>query len=157
MVTPPAGAIVMPQVPQPGPVPTPPSDGRPASPEKAPTPTDAGGSATQRNQLLKWESDEPLGSQATIAMILYANQNHPNLKTDHPNWTDRIKQIAKIWKTLPNEKRQPYVQQARENRTANRVGKQVRLSLFSSLAYFFNVFSLRVVFYNFRLRFGTVN
>ena len=31
-----------------------------------------------------------------------------------------IKQIAKIWKSLPNEKRQPYVQQARENRTASR-------------------------------------
>ena len=126
VATAPTGAVVMPQTPQPGPVPTPPSDGRPASPEKAPTPTDVGGSASQRSQLLKWESDEPLGSQATIAMILYANQNHPNLKTDHPSWTDRIKQIAKIWKNLPNEKRQPYVQQARENRTANRVGKQVR-------------------------------
>ena len=55
----------------------------------------------------------------------YANQNYPNLKTEYPIWTDRIKQIAKIWKSLPNEKRQPYVQHARENRTASRMNKQV--------------------------------
>ena len=59
-------------------------------------------------------------------MILYANQNHPNLKTEYPIWADRIKQIAKIWKNLPNDKRQPYVQAARENRTASRMNKQVR-------------------------------
>ena len=58
-------------------------------------------------------------------MILYANQNHPNLKTEYPIWADRIKQIAKIWKNLPNDKRQPYVQAARENRTASRMNKQV--------------------------------
>ena len=64
-------------------------------------------------------------------MILYTNQNHPNLKTEYPIWADRIKQIAKIWKNLPNDKRQPYVQAARENRTASRMNKQVRfLSLF---------------------------
>ena len=77
-------------------------------------------------QLLKWESDEPLGDQATIAMILYANQNHPNLKTEYPIWADRIKQIAKIWYNLPNDKRQPARQAAGENRTASRMNKQVR-------------------------------
>ena len=56
-------------------------------------------------------------------MILNANQNHPNLKTEYPIWAGRIKQIAKIWKNLPNDKRQPYVQAARENRHMN---KQVR-------------------------------
>ena len=61
-------------------------------------------------------------------MILYANQNHPNLKTEYPIWADRIKQIAKIWKNLPNDKRQPYVQAARENRTASRM--KVRFTLF---------------------------
>ena len=61
--------------------------------------------------------DEALGDQATIAMILYANQNHPNLKTKYTIWAYRIKKIAKIWKILPNDKRQPYVQAARENRT----------------------------------------
>jgi hypothetical protein len=64
-------------------------------------------------------------------MILYANQNHPNLKTEYPIWADRIKQIAKIWKNLPNDKRQPYVQAARENRTASRMNKQVRFFFFT--------------------------
>ena len=116
------------------PSPTPGTPGFSSQPPKAPTPTDtltgqpatpATTSSNQRNQLAKWESDEPLGDQATIAMILYANQNYPNLKAEYPIWTDRIKQIAKIWKSLPNEKRQPYVQQARENRTASRMNKQV--------------------------------
>ena len=70
--------------------------------------------------------DELLGDQATIAMILNANQNHHNLKTEYPIWADRIKKIAKIWKKMPNEKRQPYVQAARENRTASCMNKQVR-------------------------------
>ena len=65
-------------------------------------------------------------------MILYTNQNHPNLKTEYPIWADRIKQIAKIWKNLPNDKRQPYVQAARENRTASRMNKQVRFTFFLS-------------------------
>ena len=96
-------------------------------------------------QLLKWESDEPLGDQATIAMILYANQNHPNLKTEYPIWADRIKQIAKIWKNLPNDKRQPYVQAARENRTASRMNKQVRFTFknatycFTKILYFASI------------------
>ena len=78
----------------------------------------------QRSQIAKWEADEPLGEQATIAMILYSNKNHPNLKSEYPIWTDRIKQIAKIWKFLPNEQRGPYVQQARENRTASRMNNK---------------------------------
>ena len=65
-------------------------------------------------------------------MILNANQNHPTLKAEYPSWADRIKQISKIWKNLPNDKRQPYVQAARENRTASRMNKQVRFILFLS-------------------------
>jgi hypothetical protein len=80
-------------------------------------------STQQSVHFQKWEADEPLGDQATIAMILYANVNNPNLKTEYPNWSDRMKQIAKIWKNLPNEKRAPYVQKARENRTANRMNR----------------------------------
>ena len=53
-------------------------------------------------------------------MILYANLNHVSLRAEYPTWPERIKQIAKIWKTLPNEKRVPYVTRARENRTASR-------------------------------------
>ena len=59
-------------------------------------------------------------------MILYANQNHPYLKTGYPIWAHRIKQISKVWKNLPNDMRQPYVQAARENRTASDMNKQVR-------------------------------
>ena len=81
--------------------------------------------AIERNELLKWESDEPLGDQATIAMILYSNKNHPNLKSDYPHWPDRIKQITKIWNNVLANTRAAYVQQARENRTAGRVENQV--------------------------------
>ena len=70
---------------------------------------------------------EQLGNQATVAMILYANQNHPDLKIEYPIWADRINQIAKIWKNLPNDTRQPYVHAARKNRTASLKNKRVRL------------------------------
>ena len=90
-------------------------------PGQSTTPTPQ--SNTQSVHFQKWEADEPLGDQATIAMILYANINNPSLKTEYPNWPDRMKQIAKIWKNLPNEKRAPYVQRARENRTANRMNR----------------------------------
>ena len=53
-------------------------------------------------------------------MILYANQNHTYLKSAYPKWIDRIKQIAKIWKSLSNEERQPYMKKARENRYESR-------------------------------------
>ena len=74
--------------------------------------------SSAHDPLFKWEFDETLGDQATIGMILYANQNHSNLKIEYPIWVDRIKQIAKIWKNLTDDERQPYVKVARENRTA---------------------------------------
>ena len=121
------GVGVGPQGPPVGAVPPgaglPPNATTPPQTPKGPTPSET--SSNQRNQLAKWESDEPLGDQATIAMILYSNQNHPELKSQYPEWKDRIKQIAKIWKNLPNDKRQPYVQNARENRTASRINKHV--------------------------------
>ena len=80
-------------------------------------------SSQAQNQLQKWVADEPLGENATIAMILYANINHADLKHNYPKWEERVKQIAKIWKNLPNEKRQPYVTKARENRTASRMNR----------------------------------
>ena len=92
-------------------------------PQAAPTPAPTPSSNTAQNNMQKWEADEPLGENATIAMILYANVNHPNLKADYPKWEERIKQIAKIWKNLPNEKRVPFVTKARENRTANRMNR----------------------------------
>ena len=69
-------------------------------------------------QALKWERDEMLGENATIAMTLYSNKNHPNLKTEFPVWNNRLKQIAKIWKTLSAETRQQYVRKARANKRA---------------------------------------
>ena len=74
--------------------------------------------SSARDPLFKWEYDETLGDQATFGMILYANQNHSQLKIKYPIWVDRIKQIAKIWKNLTDVERQPYVKVARENRTA---------------------------------------
>ena len=74
--------------------------------------------SSAHDPLFKWEFDETLGDQATIGMILYANQNHANLKIEYPIWVDRIKQIAKIWKNLTDDERQPYVKVARENCTA---------------------------------------
>ena len=40
-------------------------------------------SYNQRN-IKKWEKDEPLGNQATISPVLYANVNYPDLKKDFP-------------------------------------------------------------------------
>ncbi|RWS27476.1 hypothetical protein B4U80_04620, partial [Leptotrombidium deliense] len=81
-------------------------------------------SASQgQKNIQKWESDEALGSMATISPVLYANLNYANLKTDYPNWNDRVKQISKYWRQLSSEQRQPYLQKARENRAASRMQK----------------------------------
>ena len=124
----PGGQIIRGQIMQPGqmgPRPGMPGPGQPlpqaSGPSNPPTTRETGNTA--QNNLQKWEADEPLGENATIAMILYANINHANLKVDYPKWEERIKQIAKIWKNLPNEKRVPYVTKARENRTANRMNR----------------------------------
>ncbi|CAB4053915.1 unnamed protein product [Lepeophtheirus salmonis] len=53
--------------------------------------------STQKAQLMKWESDEPLGDQATIAMILYANKNHPNLKVEYPQWSDLLQILRDLF------------------------------------------------------------
>ena len=71
-------------------------------------------SSSQR-KVSDWENDELLGDQATNSMILYANQNHPELKSQYPVWKDRIQQIEKIWKKIPYDKQFPYINQASEN------------------------------------------
>ena len=63
----------------------------------------------QRSPIYRLGAKEDLVYQATIAMILYSNRNFPNLKSEHPIWTDRVKQIAKTWKSFPNEQGQAYV------------------------------------------------
>ena len=37
-----------------------------------------------RKSVLKMEVDEPLGQNATIAAVLYANTKHPQLKAEYP-------------------------------------------------------------------------
>lgn len=108
--------------------------GQPRTPQTPQTPDPATSAATsKKNYSMKLESDEPLGENATIAMVLYSNKNRPDLKDQYPAWPERLKQIMKIWKNLPQDERIPYVTQARENRTANRVNKTVSLKLFHSI------------------------
>jgi HMG-box domain len=59
-----------------------------------------------------------LGDQSTISAVLYANQNHPELKIEYPSWNDRYKQIMKKWRALSAERKAPYLQRARDNRSA---------------------------------------
>ncbi|KAL4630959.1 histone-lysine N-methyltransferase 2C [Arapaima gigas] len=79
-------------------------------------------SNTQRSTL-KWEKEETLGEMATVAPVLYTNVNFPNLKEEFPDWTTRVKQIAKLWRKASSQERAPYVQKARDNRAALRINK----------------------------------
>ncbi|XP_044258429.1 histone-lysine N-methyltransferase 2C-like isoform X2 [Tribolium madens] len=72
----------------------------------------------------KMKADEGLGNGATISAVLYANINHSEWKTEFPNWSDRYKQILKKWRTLTPDQKAPYLQQARDNRSALRMKKQ---------------------------------
>ena len=64
----------------------------------------------------KWRNDETLGDKATISPVLYANIKHPNLKNEHPEWSQRQKQIQRLWRRISQEDRAPFLTQARENR-----------------------------------------
>lgn len=50
-------------------------------------------------------------------------------------WSERAKQIAKLWRKLTNEQKAPYLAKARENRAASRVQKsqKVRYDIFRSV------------------------
>ncbi|KAM5205546.1 histone-lysine N-methyltransferase 2C isoform 7-T7 [Hipposideros larvatus] len=72
---------------------------------------------------LKWEKEEALGETATVAPVLYTNMNFPGLKDEFPDWTTRVKQIAKLWRKASSQERAPYVQKARDNRAALRINK----------------------------------
>jgi [histone H3]-lysine4 N-trimethyltransferase MLL3 len=69
-----------------------------------------------------------LGDMATISAVLYANINHPELKQEYPTWSDRCKQVLKKWRALSTEKKAPYLQQARDNRSALRMKKSQQVS-----------------------------
>ncbi|XP_068091998.1 histone-lysine N-methyltransferase 2C isoform X4 [Hyperolius riggenbachi] len=79
-------------------------------------------SSAQRSTL-KWEKEESLGEMATVAPVLYTNINFPHLKEEFPDWSTRVKQIAKLWRKASSQERAPYVQKARDNRAALRINK----------------------------------
>ncbi|KAM9839742.1 histone-lysine N-methyltransferase 2C-like [Aulostomus maculatus] len=79
-------------------------------------------STTQRG-MLKWEKEETLGELATVAPVLYCNTNFPQLREQYPDWSTRVKQIAKLWRKASSQDRAPYVQKARDNRAAQRINK----------------------------------
>lgn len=76
----------------------------------------------------KMKIDEALGTGSTISMVLYANMNHPEWKTEYPQWQDRCKQILKKWRALTTEAKTPYLQKARDNRSALRMKKAQQVS-----------------------------
>lgn len=69
-----------------------------------------------QKQQQKWEEDEKLGAMATISPVLYANLEHVNLKQEYPDWTNRYRAIARLWRKLSVEQREPYRLKARDNR-----------------------------------------
>ncbi|XP_077069572.1 histone-lysine N-methyltransferase 2C isoform X1 [Siphateles boraxobius] len=79
--------------------------------------------STAQKSTLKWEKEEMLGELATVAPVLYTNVNFPNLKEEYPDWSTRVKQIAKLWRKASSQDRAPYVQKARDNRAALRINK----------------------------------
>ncbi|XP_056148692.1 histone-lysine N-methyltransferase 2C [Lampris incognitus] len=94
----------------------------PAPPGSLPEGETESMSNAQRSTL-KWEKEETLGELATVAPVLYTNINIPNLKEEFPDWSTRVKQIAKLWRKASSQDRAPYVQKARDNRAALRINK----------------------------------
>ncbi|TDG97612.1 hypothetical protein EPR50_G00228110 [Perca flavescens] len=80
--------------------------------------------STAQRGMLKWEKEESLGEMATVAPVLYCNTNFPQLKEQHPEWSTRVKQIAKLWRKASSQDRAPFVQKARDNRAAQRISKE---------------------------------
>lgn len=58
-----------------------------SSPQFSPDGSPWGGdeNANNHRQSLKMEQDEALGQHSTIAAVLYANMNHPELKQEFPS------------------------------------------------------------------------
>ncbi|XP_029971030.1 histone-lysine N-methyltransferase 2C isoform X3 [Salarias fasciatus] len=105
-----------------GPWPSPAHGPGPAAPGALPEGETEAMSNAQRSTL-KWEKEETLGELATVAPVLYTNINFPNLKEEYPDWSTRVKQIAKLWRKASSQDRAPYVQKARDNRAALRINK----------------------------------
>ncbi|XP_073347708.1 histone-lysine N-methyltransferase 2C isoform X3 [Pagrus major] len=105
-----------------GPWPAPAHGPGPTPPGSLPEGETEAMSNAQRSTL-KWEKEETLGELATVAPVLYTNVNFPNLKEEYPDWSTRVKQIAKLWRKASSQDRAPYVQKARDNRAALRINK----------------------------------
>nr|XP_057922363.1 histone-lysine N-methyltransferase 2C isoform X2 [Doryrhamphus excisus] len=105
-----------------GPWPSPAHGPGPPPPGSLPEGETEAMSNAQRSTL-KWEKEETLGELATVAPVLYTNINFPNLKEEYPDWSTRVKQIAKLWRKASSQDRAPYVQKARDNRAALRINK----------------------------------
>jgi histone-lysine N-methyltransferase MLL3 len=76
---------------------------------------------------------------ATISAVLYANQNHPEFKIDYPNWTERCKQILKKWRALSSDAKAPYLQKARDNRSAVRTKKAQQVTFKMTVEIYWNI------------------
>lgn len=85
-----------------------------------------------------------LDGSATISAVLYANTNHPELKIDYPNWNERYKQIIKKWRALSTEKKAPFLQKARENRSCMKKAQQVSAFVHFGLFLFCFVYKISV-------------
>lgn len=59
--------------------------------------------------IFQWKEDEPLGLDATISPVLFANTVHPELKIQYPDWNERCKQVGKLWRKISTENRTPYL------------------------------------------------
>ncbi|BHF72613.1 Lysine Methyltransferase 2D [Sparganum proliferum] len=80
-----------------------------------PTPSPAPSSS--RINYANWEADERRGDMSTIAPILHANILHPHLRSQVLDFPTRAREIHKLWRRLPSDKRCDFVNQARLNRT----------------------------------------
>lgn len=91
---------------------------------------------------------------STISAVLYANQNHPELKLEYPHWPDRYKQIMKKWRALSADKKQPYLQRARDNRSAQQAQLRTRKAqqVGRNEIYFHSLYHYKVLFAEFFFR-----
>lgn len=98
----------------------------------------------QQQRRLPADDSAVLDEMATISAVLYANTSHPELKIDYPNWNERCKQILKKWRALSTDKKAPFLQKARDNRSALRMKKAQHVStqFFYVFLRFYYIFSI---------------
>lgn len=83
--------------------------GQAPQPEEVPVVEEGERISYNKRNIMKWEKDEEFGENATISPVLYANLAHPELKSQFPEWSERAKQIAKLWRKVPADQRAPYL------------------------------------------------